>query len=99
MTSACALAGARETWGSERGHHSGESDACLRYAALLVVRESQQQVLQVRESMAHVQCTEIPVTHELIPCQGLVSDISLVRHRALTISMSLFSRNTPYSKR
>ena len=37
----------------------------LRNAALYVVRERQQQVLQVRQRVAHVQCAEIPLTHEL----------------------------------
>ncbi len=38
----------------------------LRDEALLVVGQSQQQVLDVRQSVAHVQCAKVALAHKLI---------------------------------
>lgn len=67
---------------------------CLRNPALHVVRESEQQILQIRKSVAHVQCAKISLTHELMR-HGMQDEISQ-RDSARTEAHARLPSRCPY---
>ena len=95
-----ATLGGRRGLAAQSARNIDRPKTCLHGLHHVWICQREQQVLQVREGVAHVQRAQVALAHELMPRRGHVSDVMMsARNSALTISMSLFSKKTPYSNR